>query len=285
MWLAVTGLSGALIAAAAMGVACSLLSVFVVLRRWAFIGEGIAHAGFGGAGTAWVLCLLFPGVPFFASDAGIYSIAVVFCIGVAVAVAWTTRRDELHLDTAMGIFLVASLAWGFLAYRLYRVKMLREPPGWGEYLFGQLGALSAEHVVGAVCVCAAVVLVVVVLAREIIYCSFDPAMAEASGVRVGLMHYLLIVMMTLTIVIGMKLMGSVLVTALLVLPGATGLRISRRLGAVLAASVAVGLLGALGGSLVSARWPDFPAGPAIVMALVVEFGAVCAWRRVVYHVR
>src|SRR5687768_13151551 len=134
--LASSTLADSLLSATAMGLACSVLSVFVVLRRWAFIGEGIAHAGFGGAGTAWLLALLFPSVVFFSSPAGVYLIAVAFSLLVAFGIAMLTRRDEVRADTAIGIFLVGSLAWGLLAGQIYSNARNANVPGFSEMLMG-----------------------------------------------------------------------------------------------------------------------------------------------------
>src|SRR5882757_3892128 len=106
----------ALITACALGVACAMLSVLVVLRRWAFIGEGVSHAGFGGVGTAWLLSLA---VPVLGSEGAAYVIAIVFCMAMALVIGWVSRRDRLNADAAIGIVLVASLAWGFVALRAY----------------------------------------------------------------------------------------------------------------------------------------------------------------------
>src|SRR4051794_41516579 len=99
-----------------MAVACAVLSVFVVSRRWAFIGEGISHSGFGGAGTVWLLALAFP-----ALDAAwaVYAGVVVFCLATAWGIAFFSRTRVVgrrtNTDAVIGIFLVASVAWGFLA--------------------------------------------------------------------------------------------------------------------------------------------------------------------------
>ena len=73
----------ALLTAGAMGTACAVLSVIIVLRRWAFIGEGIAHAGFGGIGTGWLLSLAFP---LFAHTSAVYAVAVLFCLVVSLCI-------------------------------------------------------------------------------------------------------------------------------------------------------------------------------------------------------
>src|SRR5687767_4833646 len=115
----------ALLVAVALAVACAVLSVFVVSRRWAFIGVGISHSGFGGAGTAWLLALAFPAA--FDRPWVPYAGVVVFSLGTALAIAWLTRRRRVDTDTAIGIFLVASLAWGLLAQRIYFLYTRREP--------------------------------------------------------------------------------------------------------------------------------------------------------------
>ena len=273
-----TGLATAMIVAGAMGAACAALSVFVVLRRWAFIGEGIAHAGFGGAGTAWMLSLLVSAS--FMHPAAVYAVAVAFCFAVATGIAIVTRRQQVHTDTAIGIFLVASLAWGFVAYGIYRhVRQGLDPTAWGDYLLGQMTLLTPQFAVAAVLTSAVVLLTLGALNKEIIAYCFDPNLAEVSGVRVGFVHYLLVLLVTLMIIIGMRLMGSLLITALLVLPGATALLLARRFGSVMACSIGVGLIGALAGPLINDRWRFIPEGPAIVLALVVQFVVAYLWRR------
>src|SRR3954468_10901208 len=95
--------------ACAIACACALLSVAVVLRRWAFIGEGIGHAGFGGAGTAWLLALLFPALD---QSWFVFAVVVAFCLATSLAIGRLSRSSRVSADAAIGIFLVASLAWG-----------------------------------------------------------------------------------------------------------------------------------------------------------------------------
>lgn len=264
----VTFIDPPLLVASAISITCALLSVFVVARRWAFIGEGISHSGFGGAGTAWMLALAFPAV--FERPWVPYAGVVVFSLATALAIGFLTRRNRVDSDTAIGIFLVASLAWGFLAYHLYVMHTHREPAGWQTFLFG-MQDITWRFSIGAAMLCIAVIGVVAFLSKEIIYYCFDPGLAETSGVPARAIHYLLMLLVALTIVVGVRVAGTVLVAAMLVLPGATALQLSDRLRSVLACSVAVGLAGALAGLAVRARWPAIPTGPAIVLALFVVF--------------
>ena len=272
----------------AVAVACAVLSVFVVSRRWAFIGEGISHSGFGGAGTVWLLALAFPALD---APAAVYAGVVAFCLAAGWGIAYFSRArggtapggaaaGVANTDAVIGIFLVASVAWGFLARYCYeRAHGGRTPAGFEEYLFGRPADLTLPFALGAAFVCAAVVGVVALLGKEIVYYCFDPAMAEASGVRGGFIHYLLILLVTLTIVVGARVAGSILVTALLVLPGATALLLSDQLRRSVAGSVLFGMVGAAGGLTAHWAWPFLPTGPAIVLVMFAAFVAVSAWSR------
>ncbi len=107
----------ALVVGIALGTVCSLLSVIVVLKRMAFIGEGIAHAGFGGMGTALVVGATggVGGLGTWQSDL----IVLAFCMATAIAIGALSRRRHVETDSAIGILLVASMAWGVLLIDLY----------------------------------------------------------------------------------------------------------------------------------------------------------------------
>jgi ABC-type Mn2+/Zn2+ transport system permease subunit len=267
-----------LITACAMAIACATLSVFVVARRWAFIGEGISHSGFGGAGTAWLLAVLFPSLDPHQRWTP-YLGVILFCLLTAVAIAYVTRARRVAIDTAIGIFMVASLAWGFVAQGVFVRARHANPAGWETFLFGNPHGLSAPFAVASVAVCAGVVATLALLSKEIVFYCFDPAMAEASGVRAGFVHYLLILLVTCTIIIGARVVGTVLVTAMLVLPGATALALSTRLRQAVGGAIAVGLGGTMIGLWASRRWDFLAAGPAIVLALFVLFLAALSWTR------
>lgn len=255
-----------------MAIACAVLSVFVVSRRWAFIGEGISHSGFGGAGTAWLAALAFPAV--FDRPWVPYAGVVVFSLATSLAIAYLTRkRRGVDLDTAIGIFLVASLAWGLLAQRIYLLHTHREPVGWETFFFGQMESVSWQFSIAAAVLCGLVVAVLAFFGKEIVAYCFDPVLAETSGVPARMIHYLLMFLLAVTIVVGVRVAGNLLVPALLVLPGATAMQISKRLRTVVVISVAVGLLGAVAGLAVRARWPEIPTGSAIVLVLFVAFAS------------
>jgi ABC-type Mn2+/Zn2+ transport system permease subunit len=271
--VAITALQANLLfTAVALSLACALLSIVVVLRRWAFIGEGIAHSGFGGAGAAWILMLVVPALnlPWLP-----YAAVVVFCLITAIAIGALSRGRSIHADAAIGIFLTASLAFGVLAQQIYHRVRNVYPSLFENLLYGQIAELSGPYTQLAVGICLAVVIIIVGLWKEIISYSFDPLLAETSGVPAGLIHYLLMVLLATVIVIGVRVAGSVLVTALLVLPATTALLLSQRLRTVVVISIVVAQIGAVGGVLVHGGWNFLPAGPAIVLVLFLVF--VIVW--------
>lgn len=257
-----------LIASGALAAACAVLSVIVVLRRWAFAGEGIGHSGLGGAGTAWLLALMIPALD---QVWVTYLAVVIFCMVTALLIGRITRWRPVNSDAAVGVFLVASMAWGFLAQQIYVHRRGVWPAAFETLYFGRMGDVSPRFALVAAAICGAVLIVIALLSKEIIAYCFDPLTAQTSGVRTSVIHDLLMVLLALVIVIGAPVMGSVLMVALLVLPGATALLLSQRLNRVITTSVIVALVGALVGVLTSRQWVFIPTGPAIVLALFVQF--------------
>jgi manganese/iron transport system permease protein len=206
----------------------------------------------------------------------VYALVVVFCLLTALAIGRLSRGQRVTSDAAIGIFLVASLAWGFLAQRAYLHFNHAVPVGFETLLFGDARGMSTPYALLAVAVSAAVLLTVAMLGKEILAYCFDPQLAETSGVRAGFVHYLMMVLLAAVIVAGVRVVGSVLVTALLVLPGAAALLLTDRFKMAMILSVITALMAAIGGVVVSLCWTFIPAGAAIVLLLFVEFLAAYA---------
>jgi ABC-type Mn2+/Zn2+ transport system permease subunit len=258
-----------LFAFSCVALACAMLSLVVVARRWAFIGEGIGHSGFGGAGTAWLLMALFPALDQLRWLP--YASVVLFALLAAIGMGAISRRGQVSGDAAVGIFLVATVAWGFLGQQVYRQRMHVEPIGFSTLFFGQPQGVTAQFATAAAGIAIAVGITLVALRKEIIAYCVDPQLAEVSGVRIGFIHYLLMTLVAVTTIVGMQVVGTLLITALLVLPGATAQLVAKRLSYCTAASLAVGLLGAVGGHTIHRAWPAVPIGPAMVLVMVAAF--------------
>ncbi len=263
----------------AIALACGALSVFVVLRRLAFVGHGVSHAAFGGVGVAAALGLAGPG-------AGFAQLAVVsaFCIAAALAIAWSSARSSasasssaghaqigaIRQDTAIGVTLVASMALGalLLFWRAHQPGAASNSPASIEsWLFGSILTVTPADAAAAILVALAVLATLTLERRSLLFWAFDEDAAEAFGVSTLRARLILMAILAFTIVAAMKLAGVVLVTALLVIPGAAALRLSDRLATVFASSIAVSLLGAAAGLALSYR-ANLPPGPSVVVSLV-----------------
>ena len=268
----------------ALTAACSLLSVLIVLKRLAFIGQGITHAGFGGIGLAAFLALSG-----WMRDATIF----VFCVGAGVAIALLSRGRKVMIDTAIGVLLVVAMGLGVLLDQL-RVQLRGEAwyraltggravpaTQWEGVLFGNLLYVQRADMWVAIACSAAVVAILALLLREISFYAFDETVSRVFGVRATLLHYLVLTMIAGLIVVSMKLAGLILVTALLILPGATALLLSRRLLPVALLSVVVGEAAMVTGYLASLRLMGgrLSPGPIIVLVLSLLFAAALGWNR------
>jgi ABC-type Mn2+/Zn2+ transport system permease subunit len=277
----------ATVATLALGLACAVMSVVVILRGWSFLGEGISHAGFGGVGTAFVLSLLVPGLES-PPAAFTFAVAAVFCLVTAMAIARLSRGSiapagsaaaggAMGSDAAIGVFVAASLAWGFVAFNVY-AQHSHNGGGWSElYLFGSVEYVTKIDALASVCVSAGVLLTVALLGRQVLLYCLDPTMAQVSGVAVGVIHYLLFGLLALVVIASMRLVGNLLAPALLVLPGATALSLSRRLKTVIVLAAAVGGSSVLAGMALHGYWRFLPPGPAIVLVNFVLLLAARAW--------
>ena len=273
-WLG--GHPATIVAMLSLALTCGILSLVVLWRRWAFLGEGVAHAGFGGAGSAWMLAAFLPAL----DRPGLVDLAVVvFCLLTAIAIGIVHRSGKVHPDTAIGAFLAGTLAWGFLGQQIYSNTFHQQPAGFQSLLFGQTQLLSWTHAQLAVALLILCVVALGALRKPVLLYCFDPELAQTSGVRVSLVHYTLILLIALAIIAGARLVGTVLVTALLILPAATALQVTRRLYPAVAVSSALSLGASLAGMAISARWPALPQGPLVVLSLFAGFLVAWAYRR------
>jgi zinc transport system permease protein len=272
------------ITGAAFALMASVLSVFVVLKRLSFIGQGISHAAFGGMGVVAVLGIA--GSAGAGASAAQFSIVLAFCVAAALGIAALTDRRSTSADTAIGIVLVASMALGAILLQIAihqatraaasGAQRQRTAPAWESVLFGSITSLGWADAVVALGVAAAILVTLWWVRRPLVFWAFDEAAAPAFGVRADAMRILLLVLLCLAIVTAMKLAGVVLATAILVLPGTTALALSERLDRVIAISVASGLVGVLGGLVLSFE-TDWPTGASIVAALTTLFAAARVW--------
>jgi zinc transport system permease protein len=252
----------AFIAGIAMAVFAGIISVFVVLRRVSFLGSGISHAAFGGVAIG------------FFSGINPLLTALVYCIAISFAIETISTRGKLAEDTAIGIFFSGSMAMGVLLLsmsRSYTVDLF-------GYLFGSILAISREEAYVAVVMAAIVIGVFIVIMRDLLFITFNEELAHVNGLPVRLIKSIFLVSMAVAIVIGIKIVGIILISALFVIPGATAKLLSQRFHPMLAISSAVAVASTVSGLIISYVY-DLTPGGTIVMILSLFFAVAFLVRR------
>jgi zinc transport system permease protein len=237
----------AVIAGLMVAFLASYYGVFVVQRGLSFLGNGLAHATFGGV----ALGLLLNREPLM--------VAVPFTVFISFAITWVRQRTTLASDTVIGIFFAISMAAGiiFLAMQEdYTADAF-------SYLFGSILAITHTDlwVTG-------LVVLLALLAQPLwgrwAYATFDRELAMADRVPVDLDEYLLSMLMAVTIVVSVKVVGIVLISAFLVIPAASARLLARRFSTMTWLSILIGLTSTMAG-LWSSYWLDVPSGATIVL--------------------
>ena len=247
----------ALAAALLVGVVCGALGFFVVLRRLAFIGVGISHSAIGGVAIGVVAGVS----PLFT--------AAVFAVAVALGIAAVGRRGVLSEDAVIGVFFSGSMALGVVLFSLQR--------GFQQDLFGDVLAITGRELVALAAGTAAVLLALALGFRSLFFMAFDEEIAQAYGQPVGALNTGLLVLLAVTIVIGVRLVGAILVEALLVIPAASAALWTRGWRAQLALAIGLGAASGLVGLAVAYRL-DLAAGASVVLAAAAFFFVSLALR-------
>lgn len=252
------------------------LSVLVVLKRLAFIGQGISHAAFGGVGVAAILGMASGAAA--GATLGNFVIIFAFCLGAAMLIGRMSRRRTggggVEADTSIGIVLVASMALGGVL-----AKVSGSGVAWESFLFGSIIGVDWPEAAFAWGLTALSVLTLWLARRPLLFWAFDEECSATFGVKGKRASLVLMSLLALATVTAMKLAGVVLATALLVLPGAAALRMSSRLETVMIVSLGLSFVGVIGGLVLSFEAP-WPPGPCIVLVLTLLFAMASAARAI-----
>ena len=245
----------ALLAGVLMGALAGAFSPFVVQRRMAFLGSGLAHASFAGIAIGFWL----PVDPFW--------VAVPYTIFVALLIVWLRERTPLENDTAIGVIFAVSMALGIIVLALRREPMTTD--AW-SLLFGSILAVQTVDIA-----ILGVLVAVLLIGRRWwgrwAYATFDAELAQVDRRRVHADNYLLVAVLAVVLVASIKVVGIILASAFLILPGAAARLTSRTFFGMTVLSVAVAMVTAFAGLLLAYAL-DTPSGPTIVL---VQAGALC----------
>ena len=243
----------ALAMAVLLSIAAAVLSCLLVLRGWALMGDAISHA-------------VLPGIVL-AYAAGIPVVVGAFLAGLfcSIATGYLSENSRLKEDTVMGIVFSGIFGLGVLLFSVFDIDVHLH-----EILFGDILGLSWPDVWKTGVIAAISCALVLAKRRDLLVLAFDPQHARTIGLPVGLLHYGLLVLLSVVIVAGLKAVGIILVIALLIAPGAIAHLLTDRFDVMLAIAVVVSIICATAGVMASFYLDSAPA-PTIVLALMIVF--------------
>jgi ABC-type Mn2+/Zn2+ transport system permease subunit len=244
----------ALIAATLIGLVCSVVGVYVVLRNMSFIGDGLAHASFAGIVIAYLL------------KADMYVGGLIFTILTALGIGAVSKKSEISLDTTIGVFFTAAFALGVALMSRVRTYVVDLQ----DFLFGNILAIDRRDIIIIAVLATAVLLVVLALYKELLFSSFDPVSAGASGLPVDALSYTLLVILAVTIIVSLQAAGIILVAALLVTPAATAYQLTNRFGPMMGISASIGVGAGIVG-LYFSYYLNVASGSSIVLVATACF--------------
>ena len=244
----------ALIASTLVGLVCAVIGTYMVLRGLAFMGDALSHAAFPGVVAAYLLRAPF------------YLGAAIAAVGTALAIGWITRRGRIRGDTTIGVLFAGMFAFGIFLFSTI-------PNYVGDlfgFLFGQVLGISTSDLIALVVLSVIVLGVIGALWKELLYSTFDPLAAGASGLPVAALEYLFLGLIALTIVISLQAVGIILVVAMLVTPAATAQLLVDRFSRLMATAIAIGMVAPVVGLYLS-FWTNTASGALIVLVETAVF--------------
>jgi zinc transport system permease protein len=216
----------AILAGILASVVCGIIGPYVVVNRIVFISGGISHAAFGGIGLGYLLKIN----PIWG--------AVFFSLASALSIGGISRWTNLRQDTAIGILWAIGMALGVIFISL--------SPGYTpdlfSYLFGNILTVPFSDILLMLALCSIVILVVSLLYKDFLAFSFDEEFALVVGVPVGGLYLLLLCLIALTVVVLIRIVGIILVIALLTIPAAISARFTHNLKKMMLLSILLGIV-------------------------------------------
>jgi manganese/iron transport system permease protein len=245
-----------LVAAVIIGIVCAVMGAFVVLKGLAFIGDAVSHAAFPGLVIAYMI-----GIPLYIGGA-------IAAVGTALAIGVVSRRGNLRFDTAVGVLFAGMFAFGILLYSTIQGFVT----DLFSYLLGNVLSITLADLVQVAILGAFVLIAVLVLRKELLYATFDPAGAAAAGLPVTGLEYLLLALLGITIVVSIQAVGIILVVAMLVTPAATAQLLVIRFDRLIVVAVVIAVVSAVLGLYVS-FYMSVASGASIVLIETLAFVA------------
>lgn len=243
----------ALVTGIAISLMCSVVGLFLVLRRYSLFGDALAHAAFGGIAAGLYL--------------GIYPLWTAFAVAISSALGLTKikQRFQISGDSIVAILLSAGLAMGVILISLakgFTVDIF-------SFLFGSILLVSLENTLLILGLSGTILVIILLLYRQLVYATFNEEQAKVSGIRVEKLNYLFVVISAITVVSSMQLVGILLTSSLIVVPNVTAVLFSRGFKQTAMLSMGFAVFSAVTGILTSYVFNVAPGGMIVLISILI----------------
>lgn len=246
-------LQSALITAVMVGIMSGIIGSFIILRGMSLMGDAISHAVLPGVAVAYMLGI------------NILIGASVFGILAALLIGFVASKSKIKTDTSIGVVFSAFYALGFIL-----ISMAESSSNLHHILFGNILAVSDADIMTTTVVLGIVILFVVIFYKELLVTSFDETYAKTYGLNVQIIHYALMLVLTLITVSALQTVGIILVVAMLITPAATAFLWTDKLSTMLFLAAGFGIVSSITGLYFSYTF-NWASGPAIVIVAAAMF--------------
>jgi len=256
--LSYTFMQKALIAGIAVGLICSFMGTFLVLRRYSLFGDGIAHVAFGGISVGLFL--------------GVFPLWTAFIVSIFGGLGLQKLRQSTKIsgDSAVAVVLVSGLAVG--------VILVSSSGGFSvdlfSFLFGSILLISNEDTIMILAISAGIIATLTILQKQFLHLTFNEEQAKLVGLRTTLLNYAFVVLASITVVTSMRLVGILLISALIVIPNITAMMFGKGFKKTVFISMSIAVISVISGILVSYFLNVAPSGTIVVIAVGILVGTL-----------
>ena len=243
----------ALISGAAIAILCSVIGLFLVLRRYSLFGDAVAHSSFGGIALGLM--------------AGVYPLWTAYGVSLISALIITRIKDKFNIsgDASVAVLLSTGIAIGLVIIGLsggFTIDIF-------SFLFGSILLVSVNDTVLILSLTGIILIIVLVLYRQLLYSTFNEEQAKVSGISVEKINYLIVFMAGVTVVTSIQLVGVLLISALFVIPNVTAIMYGKGFKHTAILSIGFSLFSVLAGILVSYVFDITPAGTIVLLSIAL----------------
>jgi len=238
----------AVLVSALVGLVCSTLSCYMILKGWALMGDAVSHAVLPGVVIAYVL-----NIPLAIG-------AFIFGVGAVIAIGFIKAKTRIKEDTVIGLVFT-----GFFALGLVLVSKVVSTVDLGHILFGNVLGISDADIIQTVIISVITLVTIAILRKDLILFCFDSTHARSIGLNIDFLYYVLLSLLSLTAVAGLQTVGIILVVAMLVTPGATAYLLSDRFDHMMLIAMASGVFSSVVGTYISYHIDGSTGGCIVVL--------------------